>query len=169
MALPRDLLDQAVQLLSHETKKPKQASLRRSVSTAYYALFHLLVSESVRTMAPASPKNIGLQMQRAFDHGTMKRVCKGFSGGTLPDAIQHLQSGPIEPDLRKVARIFVDLQEERHTADYDLVHTFTKQGATDNVAKVKEAFAIWRTINKLPNTTLFLVALALPKMAWRDK
>lgn len=169
MALPKDLLDQAVRLLSQEKKRPKQASLRRSVSTAYYALFHLLVSESVARMAPTSPKNIGLQMQRAFEHSTMKRVCKSFSAGSLPDTIQHLQSGRIEPELRKVAKIFVDLQEERHAADYDLVHTFTKQGATDNIGKATDAFTTWAIIRKFPNATLFLMALAFPKMGWRDR
>ena len=118
MALPKDLLDQAVRLLSHDEKRPKQASLRRSVATAYYALFHLLVAESLRRMAPTLPKNIGLQMQRAFEHNTMKNICRSFAGGTLPDSIIHLQTGPIEPALRRIAKNFVELQEARHAADY---------------------------------------------------
>ncbi len=170
MALPKDLLDQAVRLLSHEKKKPKQASLRRSVSTAYYALFHLLASESAGRMAPGLPKNLGVQMQRSFDHGAMKRVCQSFAGGALPDTMKHLLTGPIEPDLRKLAASFVDLQEERHAADHDLVHTFTKQGATEAVDKVKGAFAAWQTISRSPNANLFLAALALPRMGgWRDR
>lgn len=170
MALPKDLLDQAERLLSHEKKKPKQASLRCAVSTAYYALFHLLVSEATRKMAPTTPKNLGLQMQRAFNHGAMKDVCKSFAGGSLPSFVQHLQTGQIELDLRRVARTFVDLQEERYFADYDLIHTFTKQGATDAIEKVKDAFAGWRTIGNLPNANVFLMALALPRMGrWRDR
>ena len=169
MALPKDLLDQAERLLSHEKKKPKQASLRRAVSTAYYALFHLLTSESAGRMAPILPKNLDLQMQRAFDHGTMKRVCQSFAGGTLPDVMQHLQTGQIESELRRFADHFVKLQEARHAADYDLVHTLTKQEANGNIAKAKDAFAIWKTISKLPNSNVFLMALALPKMGrWRE-
>ena len=165
MALSKDLLDQALRLLSNEKKKPKQASLRRSVSTAYHALFHLLVSESAGNMAPAEPKNLRLQMQRAFDHGNMKRICQRFASGSLPESIRHLQDRQqIEPDPRKVARTFVDLQEERHAADYDLVHTWTKQEATDRVNKAKDAFVSWSTIRKPPNARLFLVVLALPKM-----
>jgi uncharacterized protein (UPF0332 family) len=38
---PLDLLQQAYDLASKEETDPKQASLRRAVSTAYYALFHL--------------------------------------------------------------------------------------------------------------------------------
>jgi uncharacterized protein (UPF0332 family) len=47
MAYHDDLLRQALQLIHQEPRNPKQASLRRAVSTAYYALFHLLISEAV--------------------------------------------------------------------------------------------------------------------------
>ena len=164
MTLPRDLLDQAGRLLTHETKKPKQAILRRAISTAYYALFHLLGSEAGKRMAPSEPKNIEFQMQRALEHGTMKRTCQSFAGGTLPLPLQHLVTGTIEPELRMVAKDFVDLQEARHPADYDLIHTFTKQEANDRVEKAKEAFSNWASVRKSPNAALFLVALALPKM-----
>ncbi len=47
MAYPDDLLEQAQHLAQREPKRPKQASLRRAISSAYYALFHLLISEAV--------------------------------------------------------------------------------------------------------------------------
>jgi uncharacterized protein (UPF0332 family) len=47
MAFAEDLLRQAFLLLHKEPKTPTQASLRRSVSTAYYALFHLLIEGGV--------------------------------------------------------------------------------------------------------------------------
>jgi uncharacterized protein (UPF0332 family) len=170
MSLPKDLLDQATRLLSHETKKPKQASLRRAVSTAYYAVFHLLASESAKTMAPTTPKNLGLQVQRAFEHGAMKAVCKSFAGGNLPTFIGHLQSGPIEPDLQRLASNFVKLQEARHAADYDLVHTLTKQEAVENIDKARDVFATWKTISKLPHSNVFLMSLALPQIGkWKKE
>jgi hypothetical protein len=47
MAYHDDLLQQSLLLVHKEPRNPKQASLRRAVSTAYYALFHLLISEAV--------------------------------------------------------------------------------------------------------------------------
>jgi len=44
MAFAQDLLDQAYHLANLESGDPKQASLRRAVSTA---LFHLLIDEAV--------------------------------------------------------------------------------------------------------------------------
>jgi len=47
MPFADDLLEQAHHLATREAGEPKQASLRRAVSTAYYALFHLLIDEAV--------------------------------------------------------------------------------------------------------------------------
>ena len=48
MAFAEDLLDQAFLLLTKETKNPKQASLRRAVSTAYYAKSAFIDWKSIR-------------------------------------------------------------------------------------------------------------------------
>jgi uncharacterized protein (UPF0332 family) len=42
------LLEQAVTLARLDSRRPKQANLRRSISAAYYALFHLLIDEACR-------------------------------------------------------------------------------------------------------------------------
>src|SRR5208337_2257920 len=46
MSLHAELLDQAEQLAQLDPRRPKQANLRRAVSSAYYALFHLLAWEA---------------------------------------------------------------------------------------------------------------------------
>ncbi len=46
MSFADDLLTQAEHLANWESE-PTQAALRRAVSTAYYALFHLLIDEAV--------------------------------------------------------------------------------------------------------------------------
>jgi hypothetical protein len=47
MAFADDLLSDANHLAARGGKNPKQSSLRRAVSTAYYALFHLLIADFV--------------------------------------------------------------------------------------------------------------------------
>jgi len=69
MAYHDDLLRQALHLVHKEPRKPRQASLRRGVSTAYYALFHLLISEAVANWNRVS---LRAALGRAFDHGIMK-------------------------------------------------------------------------------------------------
>jgi hypothetical protein len=72
MPFPEDLLQQAYDLAYKEPTDPKQASLRRAVSTAYYALFHLLVDEAVSKWAVERQRSI---LARIFEHGRMKGIC----------------------------------------------------------------------------------------------
>ncbi len=48
MSLASDLLDQASILADLDPMKPKQASLRRAISAAYYSVFHLLIDDGAR-------------------------------------------------------------------------------------------------------------------------
>jgi len=72
MPFADDLLEQAYHLAKRERKHPKQASLRRAVSTAYYALFHLLIDEAVGNWGIVRQRSI---LARTFDHGKMRSVC----------------------------------------------------------------------------------------------
>lgn len=56
VALANDLLEQAYHLARKEPKRPRQASLRRAISTSYYALFHLLISEATRNWKQSSQR-----------------------------------------------------------------------------------------------------------------
>ncbi len=72
MPFPNDLLEQARHLANREPKRPKQASLRRAVSTAYYALFHLLSIETAKNWKrPAERSTVA----RMLDHSPMAKVC----------------------------------------------------------------------------------------------
>src|ERR1700682_5193702 len=98
MAFADDLLKQAYHLANKEKKNPKQASLRRAVSTAYYALFHLLIDEAVGNWSVARQRGV---LARTFDHGKMKSVCEAlvtsfYKGGSPPAGVQ----------LKNVARTF---------------------------------------------------------------
>jgi hypothetical protein len=117
MSLHSDLLRQARQPAHLEPRRPRQASLRRAVSTAYYALFHLLIHEATTTLI-AAPVVRG-RFSRAFDHGDMKAASKDFATATTAKQLAKLTGGvAIPPDLQTVANTFVDLQEARHEADY---------------------------------------------------
>jgi len=71
MSLAQDLMEQAEHVLDWDGASPKQASLRRAVSTAYYALFHPLIDEAVNQWGVARHRS---KLARTFVHGSMKRV-----------------------------------------------------------------------------------------------
>src|SRR5579864_1275904 len=158
MALHDDLLDQADHLASREPKRPRQASLRRAVSAAYYALFHMLAAEGVRRFVPAQPTLLRAQVRRAYAHANMRNVCQRFSRLQPSDTLAPLLILPIEPELVSVAEAFVALQQARHEADYDFAATFNRIDVLQRVQRARTAVASWHAIRSNPNATVFLAA-----------
>jgi hypothetical protein len=161
LTLHHDLLEQARHLANRESRRPRQASLRRAVSAAYYALFHLLAADGAAIMTKGGALALRAQVQRAFAHGDMKRVCQQFVGGGLPEPMRSLVCWPLEPGLMSVAKTFIRLQEERHTADYDVRHPFDRVTVLDLVDIARTAFADWAVVRLTPNAGVFLTALLL--------
>jgi hypothetical protein len=166
MALHHDLLGQADHLASREPRRPRQVSLRRAVSSAYYALFHLLTHEGARRLTPAQPSLLRLRVSRAFDHRNMREVCQRFGNPNPPNDLKALLSLPVEADLIAVAEAFIALQDARHDADYDLSLTFNRIDVLQKIAQARSAFSSWQAIRDRPNATVFLAALLLQRH-WR--
>jgi uncharacterized protein (UPF0332 family) len=164
LSLHLDLLEQARHLALREPQKPRQASLRRAVSAAYYAMFHMLAAVGASRLAPTSPRGLRLQVRRAFAHADMKKVCKSFANGrlaSLPENTRHLVVDPIEREIQFLADQFVQLQEARHSADYDLFPSFTRTEALQQIASAEQAFSGWNKVRQCPNASVFLAALML--------
>ncbi|MDV6320601.1 hypothetical protein [Chromohalobacter sp. HP20-39] len=144
MSLSQDLLEQARILERKEPKRPKQASLRRAVSTAYYALFHRLIDLSSREIV-SGQVDWGLReaVARSLNHADMRRVCKGIASRNPPSPIASLLGQPLKLDsgLLSVSEAFVDLQQARHEADYDLARRFTRDDVAALVDLAEDAFA----------------------------
>jgi uncharacterized protein (UPF0332 family) len=156
MAFHDDLLQQARHLIHKESRKPKQASLRRAVSTAYYALFHLLVSESIANWRrPAIRKTLG----RAFEHGVMKSASNRIlDTSRFPFTGQNPNTVSA---LRGVAKAFAELQEKRHTADYDNTRFWTKTDALAAVTLAERAFLSWKSIRDERIAQEYLISLLI--------
>lgn len=164
LALHNDLLLQARHLASQEPKKPRQASLRRAISTAYYALFHLLVFEGTSRLIANKPVKLRPQIRRAFAHGEMKAACEFFTGKGISDPsnsnnLLHLLAMPIEVQIINVAGSFIDLQQARHSADYDHLAQFTRVNALLKVRQAEQAFLDWKAVRNAPNVNAFLSTL----------
>ena len=159
MRLANDYLEQARHLARRERTRPKQASLRRATSVAYYALFHLLSDEASGVLVRGIRQSRDLQARtaRALDHGAMARACRVFAAGALPPGLSFLQ--PLDVDLRLVARVFARMQEGRHRADYDLQAGFTRTDTLAFINQTEEAFDAWQRVRPSEAATYFLFAL----------
>lgn len=166
MSLADDLLEQATFLSQRERGRPRQVSLRRAMSAAYHALFHLLVGDATSAIVAGSDAP-GLRQltARAFEHGTMREASRSFASRQLPPHVERAMGAP-QPsvELQLVAAVFQDLQEARHESDYNTHRRFTRIEAANCVTAARLAFSSWRKIRKTDGARQYLHAL----FAWRS-
>jgi uncharacterized protein (UPF0332 family) len=168
MSQHADLLAQAVSLAKMDVKRPKQANLRRAISSAYYAVFHLLVDEACRAQIGGLHRQAPFRhvLGRAFAHGVMKEACKSFGGGALKKGVaKGLPVGfAIPSEIRELASAFVDLQDHRHLADYDLTERFKRSDVLLLIAQVRRHIESFKNLAPSNEKQFFLACL----WAWKE-
>lgn len=157
-----DLLEQSRHLAVRESRRPKQGSLRRAVSTAYYALFHHLIFETVRNWKQADQR---ADFARAFSHGAMRTACEAEGGkqrkrlkGQLSTAQQ-----PVAAALLRIAETFVEMQQNRHAADYDVSRNWSRTETIAKIELVEAASADLESIRREREAQHFLLSLFIKK------
>jgi hypothetical protein len=168
---PQQLLALAKRLVV--TAGATEADLRRGISTAYYAVFHLLISEVTNSVV--APSAFRSKFARLLQHGPMKSVCGKYnpekpnktSGSYETVAGDGFPGHVLPPELRKVAEAFVQLHALREEADYDSGTTIQSATATTAVQWAEDAFAAWITAQTDPASVTFLQELFWKSVAKR--
>jgi len=136
--LPEQLIAQAEFLVRNTT--PNEANLRRAVSSAYYALFHLLVRDAIANWKHADHHS---RLARMFDHKRMKDAStvalKEIGKAAESEQAAHLK-------LSIVAQSFVDLQ-------------LKALDAALSDAQARLAFLTWAEIKDEPHAQGYLYSL----------
>ena len=168
--LHTQLLHQSKQLATKEPRRPKQASLPRSISASYYALFHFLTFRAARQIVGASKQLEELRQvyRRVFEHGTVRKACESFQSGVgaLPNVVEDaLTPASVPSSLQTVAEHFVKLHQERQEADYDHLRTFYRHQALDAHERARSAIKVeWPNAKGKPATRFFLASL----VKWKE-
>lgn len=158
MALSSDFLDVAIRLCDRQSR-PSPGMLRRAVSSAYYALFHLLVEAAVENWAfePARPAQA-----RIFDHGPMSKSCEQ-QANEIKKRKQTQAVSAEQDQLLTVCVTFTRLKAAREEADYDPAIDWEPKVAEQYVSDVIGAFQAWRTVRAEPEAQSFLVTFLRQK------
>lgn len=143
MALPDDYIADARAAASVSTTQ--QSLLRRATSTAYYALFLELVDSVGNILAPHAPSGLRTLVGRKLAHEQMKKACAQWNGGGNPWTTALAMAAPPQ-SLKDVAAAFVELQQLRHEADYDLDAAFSSVTVQANIERAENAITRWRQI-----------------------
>ncbi len=161
MSLADDLLEQAWHLANREPRRPRQVSLRRAVSAAYYAIFHLLTTETAKNWKRRAERHT---LARMFDHRPMEKVCTK----KRDELNEYFKTNPrsshqrdVRGHLRVIAATFVSIQQHRETADYDNSAKWTRTDTWQKIKSVEAAFSSWRVIRDEHEAQDFLVTLLL--------
>lgn len=158
---PRHLLDLAkLEAKPNRKGAPRQANLRRAVSTAYYAVFHELCSTVANAFVPAHSNRAKTIFYRALSHGEIRSRCEDLARKSLPKKLVDLfgaQSLPLE--AVKFCRTFVELQELRHSCDYDPEHVSSFDEAETAIRDAEEAISSLKNVD--PKVRLLLLAFLL--------
>jgi uncharacterized protein (UPF0332 family) len=162
---PDHLLEQAERLVARPAGgQPRQADIRRAISTAYYAVFHAALTAVADEFIGATRRGTpayGLAY-RSIDHRWLRDLCEDVKKPTPPAKYTpYLPAKGIGPNVIAFATELVALQEKRHAADYDAVLRFRR---ADAEAAIKSARAALRRLEKAPSEkrNAFLTLLAFP-------
>ena len=152
-----ELLAVAEKLLSREPSRRGQlprARVRRSVSTAYYALFHFLLEEVGRKIVGTHGNLLERRriLARAITHkgakDTLDKVRGARIHASVDDFLKPLNAAGgmagAPPFVRSFANAFIDAQAKRHEADYDLNANLSESDAKLLAARAKHEIQAWR-------------------------
>ena len=120
---PEHLLEQAQRLVEPPLAgPPRQVDVRRAISAAYYAVFHA-------TLAAAADQFVGVTKRstsqytlvyRSVDHKIFRELCSEAKRSQLSDKYaRHVPPDGFGPNIQAFAAAVLELQEKRHSADYD--------------------------------------------------
>lgn len=141
---PNDLLDTALFLVNADPKRPRDANLRRALSSIYYACFHTLAEDAADLLAgkrKVDRKNAAWrQVYRSLLHRRLKESVKENSRykATLKKFPAHIQ---------QFANKLVHLQGERHSADYDPFFKISKSSVLTEILQAEALIANYKLVS----------------------
>jgi uncharacterized protein (UPF0332 family) len=154
-----ELLELAQDIANLHPQQPHQSSLRRAVSTAYYALFHLLISEATANWRHEELRGA---LARVFDHGPMKQAAdKKVSelNSYFKDKPPEGQARTVAYHLYNVADVFAQAQYHRNEADYNTTREWELTEVLLHIDGIADAFNTWNVIRDEPGAQAYLVSM----------
>jgi len=158
--LIRQQLETSRTLVSLDRERPKQASLRRAVSTAYYAMFQALCELCADTLVGWDQSwDAVTPIFRSLDHSHASRVLASRSSG-------------VSAQMERLGVLFKELQTAREWADYSpeprpnflstrRVQPFTSEEAEALIGLAEEAIRILDSLD--PDSRLLLATRLVTK------
>jgi hypothetical protein len=159
---PEHLFDQADDLTASPT--PRQADLKRAISSAYYGLFHAVLTRAADQIVGTGKRSTNLYelVYRSADHARLKAVCNQIANESSKIA-PYMPSARFGTEIKDVARAIVDMQEKRHTADYNPLFRATRSGVKLSLREARAALQKFQTAPEADVEALSLLLFFKPR------
>ncbi len=143
---------------------PRQADLRRSISSSYYALFHFVVSALADEFIGFNARRTARYalVYRSLDHRPLRDICLEVIKPTPSRRfLQITPSGGFATGLQAFAAVVAELQQRRHDADYDPQQRFFVADAQHAHREASAAISRFHGVDD-DQRKLFLTLLLCP-------
>ena len=169
MINPDGLLEHARRLAGQGRGRPPEADLRRGISAAYYAVFHDLTDRAARHLIGSAPASARDALRRTWSHGELaaaaeiavERAKTTTANPRAPATGEIAKAGPLadlaanDTDLVNALRLFSELQEKRHQADYEHNARYEKLTLLDTCRDAASARALLGSASSTSREALF--------------
>jgi hypothetical protein len=135
VGLAHELLEDAHFLADKGVSDKRQTFMRRAISTAYYAAFHLFVEDFVEHWEFEDQR---ARLGRMFNHGPMRNAAYTPKDKRNPT--------PVEQELLDIITAFEQLQKDRQRADYDGGWRLVETDVRDSIGLAEDVFVKWGKI-----------------------
>lgn len=164
---PDHLLDQANQLTTVPGGgAPRQVDLRRAISSAYYAVFHSVVTGAADNFVGKTQRHT-LRYElvyRSINHSSLRRTCDNVVKTTLPAKYQkYVSKRGFGPDLIALANAVIELQEKRYSADYDPLFHARLSDAVLAIATARTALVRLKSTSPTRRKTFLSLVVFSPR------
>ena len=135
MGLADDLLEDARHLAAKGDAENRDSCRRRAISTAYYAVFHLLVDDFVANWPFLDQR---ARLARMFNHQRMRDASFAPKDKRTPT--------PVETQVMDMITAFGQLQGDRHRADYDTGWKLVGTDVANAITLAETTFSKWHAV-----------------------
>jgi hypothetical protein len=145
---------------------PRQVDLRRAISSAYYGVFHFVLAAATDQFVGVTKRNTGEygRVYRSTDHRQLRELCEEVRKPNLSAKYAgHQPRTGFGPNIAAFGAAFIELQEKRHSADYDPMIRVKISDAQLAIKTARAAIVRFENANRTRRKAFFSLLLFPPR------
>jgi len=163
---PDHLFEQADKLITPQVGRLRQSDIRRAISAAYYGIFHATITKAADQFVGLTNRDkshYGL-VYRSVSHSRLRELCNEVQKSTLSNKYRpYVPATGFGPHIVAVAEAIIELQEKRHSADYDIMVRMNRSDAALAIATAKAALGRFDKAGQQEQLAFFSLLLFSPR------